>query len=167
MSTPEPGPDDEVQPVQVYSEYNADLLTPEQIAELDGALRADLAEMAADDPEDEADGAEAEAGTLTRDRRGRPLMSAEPNNWRGRARLASYTPEPEPDGDGGRVAEIVRLGEPKAPGTALVPTAGWLLLLLAAGVLAVSFAGQFAYIWTRPATRRGPRTSRRGCSTSA
>lgn len=73
-------------------------------------------------------------------------MSAEPDGsqWRRRAGLPSYTPEPGPEG--GRVAEIIRLGEPKAPGTALVSTAGWLLLILAGGVLAVSFAGQFAYI---------------------
>lgn len=57
MSTPEP--DGEVQPVQVTSEYNTDLLAPEQIELLGQGLRADLDEMAADGPEDEA---EAEAG---------------------------------------------------------------------------------------------------------
>jgi hypothetical protein len=75
-------------------------------------------------------------------------MSAEPNGneWRGRAGLASYDP-PGPDEPARRVTEIVRLaGEPKAPGTALVSAAGWLLLILAGGVLAVSFAGQFAYL---------------------
>ena len=41
---------------EIHSEYNGDLLHPEQIAELDGALRADLDAMAAEDE------AEPEAG---------------------------------------------------------------------------------------------------------
>ena len=38
---------------EIYSEYDDNYLTPEQIAELDTALRADLAEMDAE-PELEA-----------------------------------------------------------------------------------------------------------------
>lgn len=37
-------------------------------------------------------------------------------------------------------------GADRTPGSALIGTAGWLLLALAAGVMAVSFAGQFAYL---------------------
>jgi hypothetical protein len=39
--------------IYVYSEYNGDLLTPEQIEVLDAALQADLAEFAAEDGEPE------------------------------------------------------------------------------------------------------------------
>ena len=48
--------------VQVYSEYNADVLTADQIARLQGALEADLDAMAEMDNEpDPEPGAEAEA----------------------------------------------------------------------------------------------------------
>lgn len=47
--------------VQVYSEYNADLLTPAQIEELHGALTKDIAAMAETDGEADAQ-PEVEAG---------------------------------------------------------------------------------------------------------
>ncbi len=53
----------------------------------------------------------------------------------------------DPDG-AAEVTTTVRAKEGKRPpGTGLISTASWLLLVLGAGVLAVSYAGQFAYIF--------------------
>ena len=57
------------------------------------------------------------------------------------------------DEDGVTMTNTIRVktGEdgkpPRPPGTLLIAWSGWLLATLAAGVLAVSFAGQFAYIY--------------------
>jgi len=60
------------------------------------------------------------------------------------------------DEDGVTMTNTIRVktGEdgkpPRPPGTLLIAWSGWLLATLAAGVLAVSFAGQFAYIYVAP-----------------
>ena len=87
-------------------------------------------------------------------------MSAEQDDYRRRAGLATaWQQDVEPgDGpglfavtepDGHRwVTNVTRLaGNPSEPGTRLIGAAGWLLLILGGGVLAVSYAGQFTYIY--------------------
>lgn len=48
-----------------------------------------------------------------------------------------------------RITNVRKLAgrEPRAKGSVLIGTAGWMLAVLAAGVMAVSFAGQFTYIY--------------------
>lgn len=52
------------------------------------------------------------------------------------------------NGDGtAEMTTTVRAKEKRPPGSVLLGWAGWLLLLLAGGVMAVSYAGQFVYIF--------------------
>ena len=81
------------------------------------------------------------------------------NDYRARAGLASWQEGSGPglfevtteDAAGARerlVTNVRRLaGADRTPGSALIGAAGWLLTVLAAGLLAVSYAGQFAYIF--------------------
>ena len=76
----------------------------------------------------------------TNDRTAESAQLGGPGLWEihsGRARR-------NPDGTA-EVTTTIR-AKKRPPGTVLLGWAGWLLLILAAGVMAVSYAGQFAYI---------------------
>jgi hypothetical protein len=80
---------------EIYAEYDGSYFTPEQIDELHAALEADIAHMAADDPEADAE-AELEAD-LGHDYDGPELHAGTPEYEAERGEYEAWAADPQPE----------------------------------------------------------------------
>jgi hypothetical protein len=122
---------------EIHAGYNGDLLPPKVIEELHAGLLAELNEM----------GADAEAGLVPLTERSTDMTAQldTPGLWE----IHSGRVQRTDDGNAEVTTTVRQKGEKdKRPsGSVLIGWAGWLLAVVAAGALAVSYTGQFAYIY--------------------